>query len=87
VPLREPNPEYPYNYFVSFAHSTGFGWRVTGLKNRIETAADVEELERGIGSAESVAILNWIELKQSPSLTYKRDGSQESTVDGGEQTQ
>jgi hypothetical protein len=89
VVIAEPSPEFPYNYFVSFAHSRGFGYRIVGRKSRIETASDVETLGDGVSGDvdDPIVIMNWIELAGSPPSTHTPDGSPESTVDGGEQTQ
>jgi len=86
VVIAEPSPEYPYNYFVSFAHPKGFGYRVVGRKERIQTARDVQSLADGVSAAapDPIVILNWIELAESPPSTHTSESSPESTSGAGD---
>lgn len=55
-----------HKYFVSFAHSKGFGNTVIPSSSRIKSIADIQTLQKDMSElldVEEVVILNWQEFQ------------------------
>jgi hypothetical protein len=64
-----PSPNLPFHYFVSYAHSRGFGNVEMFLAEPIESYGDVTRIEQLLnrkGPVQSVVVLNY---KQLPDVT------------------